>query len=435
MTGRAPLIVVVAVLGATVGSARRASAAAGTAFAETSRVAALAGAVSARPGDAGSQLENPAGLADINEPVVLLNANAARLSQWFARNGEAQQDSSRWLGGFGFAAATPLPGPSWLRRFRVGMALDLPAAHVLRVAVSDRLDLPTSPIYDQRPDRVSALGTLAVSLLDRLNVGVGLAITPSLETPTTVGFVAGRDPSVERDVTVRLDRSMDLDAAPFLGVRAQPFDKLGLAVVYRASSISHATGNQRTVAGGVLDDDPVDYLAFWDPAQIVWGVAVGPFARWSLSLDATYNQWSRFRSGFDTSAVPPFKDTLRVSGGAEWKSNRWLTLRAGGGYEPSPVPDQYAESNYLGANTVYFAAGGGVDLRELLHAPLRVDGYLGARLGGTQNATKRASALSDADPNTPGQQIDNLGYPGFQSRSSLYQAGLTLTVFVGKEAR
>ena len=34
---------------------------------------------------------------------------------------------------------------------------------------------------------------------------------------------------------------------------------------------------------------------------------------------------------------------------------------------------------------------------------------------------------------TPGKQIDNLGYPGFQSQSSLYQAGLTLTLFVGKE--
>jgi hypothetical protein len=409
----------------------RARAAAGTAFGETSRVASLAGAVSARPGDAGSMLANPAGLTDVTEPVVLLGAHVDYLSSWFAREGEPRQDLDRTFGGFSFAAATPLPGPPWLRRFHLGVALDLPAQDALRVSVAERLDQPTLPIYDGRPDRTSVLGAVGVRLLDRLQLGAGVSLTPSLTTPTSVTFVAGRDPSVQRDVVVRIDSDLELGVAPFVGLRAEPTDALGLAVAYRAANVSRATGSQRTVAGGILADDPIDYVAFWDPAELTAGAAVGPLGNLSLSADLTWHRWSDFQSGFDTAVDPPFRDTVSVRAGVEWQAKKWLVLRGGAAFEPSPVPEQYGVSNYLGEDAMVLALGGGVDLRALTGAPLRLDGHVRARLGATESASKRAGSLPDADPNTPGQQIDNLGYPGFSSSASLYQAGITLTLFVG----
>jgi hypothetical protein len=413
----------------------RAGATASTSFAETSRVASLADAVSARPGDAGSMLMNPAGLADLTEPVVLLAGQFDHLYQSFARTKEPATDLGRSFGAFGFAAATPLPGPWWLRRVRAGLALDLPAQYVLQVDVPERVDQPTSPVYDSRPNRVSALATVAVDVFDQLKIGGGVSLTPSLTTPTTVTFVPGRSTSIQNDVTISLDRDMPLAASPFLGVRSQALSWLGLAVVFRGSAVSHAGGAQTTTAGPIVADSPVDYLIFWDPSQLVGGAAIGPFKGWSLSVDATYSDWSAYRSAFDQRVTPPFNDTLSVTGGVEWTSLPWLTWRAGGGYEPTPVPPQTGNSNYLAADTTVLALGAGLDLRKLVHAPLLVDFHLRGRIGAEQTASKNVSSLADGDLITPGQQIVNLGYPGFTSRSSLYQAGLTLTLFVGKDRK
>ncbi len=380
-------------------------------------------------------LMNPAGLADLSEPVVVFSGQFDHLSQSFARTSEPATDLGRSFGAFGFAAATPLPGPWWLRRTRVGLALDLPAQYVLNVDIPQRSDQPSSPIYDSRPNRVSALAALAIDIADELKIGGGVSLTPSLTTPTRVAFVPGRATSIQNDVTISLDRDMPLAASPFVGVRAQPFSFLGLAVVFRGSAVSHAGGAQTTTAGPIVADSPVDYLIFWDPAELVVGAALGPVKGLSLSVDATYSAWSAFKSGFDTAPVPGFNNTMSVAGGLQWSTLSWLTLRAGGGFDPTPIPPQTADSNYLGANAAIVALGAGLDFRKLAHAPLLLDLHVRGRLGAEQSVVKNASSLSDSDPTAKGQQIGNLGYPGFQSSSSLYQAGLTLTLFVGKEKK
>jgi hypothetical protein len=415
------------------GTPSAAQATAGTAFGESSRAAALGNAVSARPGDAGSILLSPGGLAFVTEPELVLSGQVGRLSLWMQRPGEAREEQNRWLGGFGFAVATPLPMP--LERLRFGMALDFPAEHALRVAVDERSDTPHSPVYDGRPDRLSALGAVAYEILPELGLGGGIVVTPSLSTPTEVSYDAGRGDTVEKDVIIRLDRDLEMDVAPFFGVRAAPLDWLSVGAVYRAAAISKAGGSQRTVAGGIVADDPIDYYQFWDPEEWVLGVAGGPFADVTVSVDATYSRWSKFRSGFNRAVTPKFHDTLNPRLGVEWKANPWLRARAGYGFEPSPIPEQSDSSNYLGSNTHVISLGGGVDFRKLGSLPFSLDAHVRTRIGATQQADKDPASLPDADPNLPGQQIDNLGYPGFQSSASFYQLGVSLTVYVGKEKK
>ena len=412
---------------------RLAHATAGTAFSETSSTAALANAVSARPGNAGTMLQNPAGLADLSEPELVLCGHVDRLDQSFARTGETAQDLGRWFGGFGIAVATPLPGPWWLRRVRVGLALDLPAEHLLEVSVPVRADQPTSPLYGSRPDRVSTLGTLAIDLASWLKVGAGVALTPSLDTPTQVTYVSGRAQSVDQSVVVRLDRSLSLGVSPFVGVRVQPTKTLGLALVYRDAAVSHATGSQQTVAGAILANDPIDFNAFWDPAELTAGAAWGPLSNVTFSTDVTWHRWSQFKTGFDSDPAPAFNDTVSIRSGVEWQTRKWLALRGGWAFEPSPIPEQTGNSNYIGANTVVLALGGGVDLRPLAHVPLAIDLHFRTRIGATQTAHKDPSQLPDASADLPGQQVDNLGYPGFSSQANAYQLGLTFRFFLAKE--
>ncbi|MBK8997655.1 MAG: hypothetical protein IPM35_18155 [Myxococcales bacterium] len=415
-------------------AAPEAHATSGTAFGESARVAALGTAVVGRPGDAGSIRENPGGLGDVAEPQVMLGASVGRLSIGFARNGEAETERARWLGGFGIAVATPLPGPDWLRRLRVGLALYMPAEYALRVSVDERVDQPKSPIYDGRPDRMSALAALGYELLPQLKLGAGIVMAPTLATPTEVSYDADRADGVEKDVMVRLDRDLEMDVSPFFGVRAQPIEKLGVGLTYRAASVSRAGGNQRTVAGGILADDPIDYYQFWDPAELVLGVAAGPFAGVSASADAGWARWSKFRSGFNREIDAPFEDTLNLRAGLEWQTLPWLAARGGWSLEPSPIPEQTGDENYLGADTHVVALGAGANLRELWpRVPVAVDVFGRMHLRGTQHADKDPTELTDASESLPGQQIDNLGYPGFSSTASFWQIGLSLTLFVGRE--
>lgn len=408
---------------------------AGAAYAETSRVASMADAVSARPGDAGTIVINPAGLADLEEGQVVFGGHGDFVSQWYQRTGDpTATDRSRGFGGIAFAAATPLPGPSWLRRFGVGVALDAPAQYLLHINVPVRVDQPSSPFYDGRPDKIAAAFALGYRPIHGLDLGVGFAIAPTLSLPTLVQYQAGRAPSVNDNVEVRIDSSLDLAVVPFLGVRAQPADWLGLSLVWRESQVSRATGTQTTQAGGILAPDKIAFFQMWEPATVVVGTAFTPSRDVSFSLDVTWRKWSDFRTGFDEELKAPyrFNDTLSVASGVELKipQTGWA-IRGGAGVEPSPIPSQTGVTNYLGADTFIASVGAGYDFRPFRKLPVVIDAHVRARIGATQSVTKDVSAMPDADPTLPGTQINDMGFPGFRSQATMIQGGLTATFFVG----
>ena len=129
---------------------------------------------------------------------------------------------------------------------------------------------------------------------------------------------------------------------------------------------------------------------------------------------------------------PVFHDTVTLKSGVEYAKKFWA-LRGGFAFDPSPIPEQTGDTNYIGADAVSLSLGGGLDFRRLIHMPFSIDGHLRGRFGAKQTAHKDVNELSDADADAPGKQIGNLGFPGFSSRSTIVQAGLTLTIFVGKE--
>ncbi len=411
-----------------------AHAAAGAAFAETSKSASMADAVTARPGDAGTLVTNPAGIADLKEAQIVVGAHGDFVSQWMQRTGDpASVDRSRGFGGGTFAAATPLPGPNWLRHFGFGVALDVPAQYLLHLHIPTRTDEPTSPIYDGRPDKISAAFALGYRIIPGLELGVGFAISPTLTLPTLVQYQAGRAPNVNDNVEVRIDSSLDLAVVPFLGLRVQPTDWLGLALVYRDAQISRATGTQTTAAGGILAPDGIAFFQMWEPATVVIGASLSPTKRFSVSLDVTWRKWSDFRTAFDEPLLPPyaFNDTLSISSGIEAKVAKGFFVRGGVGFEPTPIPAQTGTTNYLGANTIIGALGAGLDFRELKGLPFIVDAHVRMRADATQSVTKNVAAMPDSDPTTAGTQIDNMGFPGFRSQAIMFQGGVTATFFLG----
>ena len=416
-------------------SALRAFADAGGAFAESSRTASLADAVTARPGDATTVLLNPAGLVDAREANVSFGGHADFLSlSWQTLGSPTTNDDGRTFGGFSFAAATPLPGPAWARNVAVGVALDVPAAYLLHIHVPVRLDEPSSPTYDGPPDRIAAAFAVGYRIIPRVSIGVGFALSPSLSLPTYVTYQAGRGPNVNDNVEVRIDSSLDLSAAPFFGLRAQPFDWLALSIVYRDTQASRAQGTQTTVAGGIVATNPIDFFQMWDPASVVVGAALSPNKRVSLSVDVAWHKWSDFRDAFDEALPAPyaFNDTVSVASGVEVALTHALRVRGGIGVEPTPIPTQSGVTNYLGSNTIVGALGAGFDFRRTnAKLPFVIDAHVRVRASAPQSAVKDPNALPDSDPSTPGTQIDELAYPGFRSQATMLQLGLTTTFYLG----
>lgn len=424
-------LAVAAVVTATPTPAR---AAAGAAFAETSRVAALADAVTARPGGADTVELNPAGLGDLRGPEVLAGGHGDYVSQWFRRTGDpTATDRSRAFGGVYLAAATPLPGPAWARRIGVGFALDLPAQYLLHLDIPVRADQPMSPAYDSRPDRLTGAFALGAKITSWLELGGGFAFTPSLVEPALITYQAGRAPDVNGDVEVRIDTTLDASVSPYVGLRTQPLGWLSFAIVYRDAQISRATGTQTTTAAGITASGPFQFYEMWDPATVVFGSAMTLSRRVSWSLDVAWRGWSALHDGFDQPlpAAIRFHDTVDVSSGVEIGLPKGFALRGGVAVQPSPMPEQRGETNYLGASTLVLALGAGLDLRRLARLPLALDVHVRARADAPESATKDPSLLPDASGTLPGTQIDDLGYPGFRSQALFVQGGLTATVYLG----
>ncbi|MCC6872906.1 MAG: hypothetical protein IT378_01255, partial [Sandaracinaceae bacterium] len=191
----------------------------GAAYGESSRAAALASSVVARPGDTSAIHFNPAGVGDIDRPTLAIYGHAGVLSRWVARTGELGPLERRGVYGWGVSIASPLPGPAWLRRVRLGGAIHVPGDRIIHVLAPVRGDTPSAPFYDDRTQRTSATFALGLDLPWNLRFGVAVSVHPNLVAPTYVTFDPSRGEDVDAGVAIEQGRRLTLDASFALGAQ------------------------------------------------------------------------------------------------------------------------------------------------------------------------------------------------------------------------
>src|SRR5262249_13798392 len=130
-----------------------------------------------------------------------------------------------------------------------------------------------------------------------------------------------------------------------------------------------------------------------------------------LSLDGGYLRWSAWRGPYVavSSVLPiagpfevtppavPYNDILSVRAGLLWRATETFTVRAGGGYEPSPIPDQSGVTTLIDANKITLAAGAGLELPRLLPQPVRIDGHVMAHIVTDRTYDKKVFPKNDAN--------------------------------------
>jgi long-chain fatty acid transport protein len=341
-----------------------------------------------------------------------------------------------------FGAVLPIPFGGFLKdRIAFSAALQLPNSVLLGIDVP----YPTDPqflLLQESGRGVSMFPTFAVKILPALSLGGGVQIFDN-----TTGDWQGRidpDGSIQATVTQELTASY----SPIAGLMFRPgafwpsVDGLQFGFVFRDRFFTRYQVPVATYIGSVPLRADFEAISLYTPREYIAGASYA-FGRWLVALDGAYNAWSDFpdpnldmkihlRVPFlpitlhDSRGLQPsFHDTITVRTGAQakaWESGDGaLFARAGAAYEPSPVPPQRRDTNYLDANR--WIGGASVGWRWLGVGTWRLAVPLVFDVGGqVQYLPPRVAWKNDdIDPNNP-------GYPKVGCRGWLYAVGASFTV-------
>jgi len=299
---------------------------------------------------------------------------ALTLRHHFPRDAESQALAERVThpdaaNGLHAGASLVLPFRGVLQhRVALAMGLYVPEDVIVRA----RLPRPYTPSFTLVADRsrvVAVQAGGAVRLWPWLRVGASVRALASLYgaievAPNAVGTLGSR--------------VQDQLVAEYSGVYAMhvtPSRGWEVGLVWRDPFVARFELPIRTDLGPKFRATlPVDMpvlqiagTAQYDPGQLALGVArrVGALG---LEVGVLWKRWSPFPNPVDntTLGVPPqpapgFHDTISPKIGAEWTlplgGALALDLRAGYGYEPTPVPEQTGATNFLDGSRHVMATG------------------------------------------------------------------------------
>lgn len=176
---------------------------------------------------------------------------------------------------------------------------------------------------------------IAYRINDVFSVGAGLQIQHIDITLSNMVNFGG--PDLLAEVT-----GDDWGFGATLGLLAELSDDTRLGFGYR-SQVKHNIKGDLTVGGGPFSDASADFTA---PDMATAGIYHDIDSQWAVMGELAWTRWSSFdelrimSSGGLISQTPEdWEDVWFLALGATWKPNETWTLRAGAGYDQSPIPD------------------------------------------------------------------------------------------------
>jgi long-chain fatty acid transport protein len=325
----------------------------------------MGGAMSATADDFAAAYYNPAGTVFQSHPTVgvgyLVTGSAMTGVHIEAPDLEHTQ-------GLVFGMTLPIPLGGFLRdRLAFGFASFFPNGLLLGIHVP----YPTDPQYVilQNSGRsLTTIPTLAIKLTRGLSVGGGTQIFDN----TAGQFNAVVDPNGAVQATVGEELTASYAATFGLMIRPgeywSPLEGLRFGLVFRDRFYTR----YRIPVNSYISSVPLavyfSAISIYTPRQWVAAVAYSR-GRWLWEADLSFNEWSNFPDPnlkvdvnlkipllpvtFRNSASfpPHFHDTLTLRAGTEVLAvdgdDLDFFVRAGYSFDPSPVPAQTGDTNYL----------------------------------------------------------------------------------------
>jgi len=176
---------------------------------------------------------------------------------------------------------------------------------------------------------------------------------------------------------VRPDGNIDMDVdtrlTPTAGLMLFPTDRLRLGYSFRnalslpldpITAYAYASFGETDL--GLRITLNLNFEAYYMPQEHNWGISYRFLkdANLLVSADLAWYRWSAYEPLARGVPAPPWQDTLLPRFGIEYKPIQDLALRFGYNFEPSPIPEQTAESNDLDNDKHNFSLGAGYTFRD-----------------------------------------------------------------------
>jgi long-chain fatty acid transport protein len=378
---------------------------------------------------------NPAGLVDGGARAFTIGFQATSFDLEVLSprpesvEGAADQEP---ISGVTLGVNVVIPLTGWLQdRIALGLGLYIPTQTLL----SAQIPRPYSPQFSLVADRARTLSisaAIAFEFTEWLRLGVGVralaGLTGLIEVaPNELGAIGS---NVEDQLVARY--------SPLIGIWAAPHPDVAIGLAFRGALGGTFDLPVRADLGDALPlqvpELRIAGMAVYDPGQISAHIGWKPNEHISVESGITWRQWSEFPTPIENSTValpaqPPldFRDTIapRIGFESPWDLGSWrLTGRLGYAWEPTPVPDQTDQHNFLDSDRHVVGWGLGVGYG----APgerFRVD----IDLYGQVHVLSERFATKDLDiPGDAFTATDNKGFPWIGHSGRIVSFGAAVAV-------
>jgi len=370
------------------------------------RAVALGGAYTALADDFTSVYYNPAGLAGEPESSLTLGGLWAKPYFHYEPSGEPARVPKLYATGAAYLGVATnlgnLTGYRQLAPWTLGISLYLPVERALLAVIPNQSSDPAYIFYLDQTQVLSVLIGASWKILEWLSVGVSGNFLADLRAPnealvdvdirTVIPYLLDRGVLV-KEVRPRIARDAEMKVSPVAGVQLHPLEWLRIGVTYRGRFYAETVGTQDillrfpdfsgqssvVIQSAVLAS--IHYIHYWNPQQVSAGVAFRPADSLWVALDLTWADWSDYIDPMFYAPSVPFSDTFTPRVGLEYAFRNGPVLRAGYGYQPTPVPEQTGASNYLDNDKHVVSTGIGYTFPRLpswipiWKKPLTLDAY------------------------------------------------------------
>lgn len=370
------------------------------------RAVSMGGAYTALADDFSAVYYNPAGLAESEESNLTIGGLWAKPWLYFQEEGHPEDHPHLCATGAAYLGVTTnlahLTGFNQLNPWTLGLCLYLPIERVLLADIPNQSSEKKFIFCLDDTQVLAILLGLSWKLTSWLSLGVSGNILADLRAPnqavadidirTVLPYLAGIA-DLEKDVRPRIMRDTELKAAPIVGIQARPAAWMVLGLTYRGKIYGETVGTQdilirfrdfsdpssATFETAILAD--IHYIHYWKPHQVSLGAAFLPTESLRIALDLTWADWSDYLDPMWYRPAEPFRDTWTPRFGMEYGFGSGFLARLGYAFQPSPVPEQTRESNYLDCDKHVFSTGIGrtfpkVSWLVIWKKPLTLDAYV-----------------------------------------------------------